>query len=117
MLTAHGYYLFLPPLPTAARHVILWYRNDTIITNDGHAIQEPSIYSLDKQFTLTAPAVNATGFNFSCRVMPIDVRRNITVLMGTYPTVNTNGATPRLSVSWIECIIFAAVALFPATRN
>lgn len=96
---------------SALRHAILWYRNDTIITNGEEPINK--IYSLDKKYSLTLPAENATGFNFSCRIMPIDVRRNITVQLGSLPNDSSgNGARLAPSVSWIECIIFAALALF-----
>ncbi|KAM8712452.1 hypothetical protein ACLKA7_012896 [Drosophila subpalustris] len=92
----------------AQHHVIMWYKDETSVTNGAELIAKN--YKIDDQFALTIPAENATKYHYSCRIKPSDVRRNITVEFQ-----NSNGAT---SVSWSICIIPSVFALiYQLNRN
>ncbi|XP_032590308.1 uncharacterized protein LOC116804990 [Drosophila grimshawi] len=95
----------------AVRHVILWYRDKTPVMNGIQPIIP--IYSLDNQFVLNVPLANATGHNFSCYVMPANVRRLITIQLGTAPTP-TSDSSSASSISWpraVDCLILGVLSL------
>ncbi|XP_030386891.1 uncharacterized protein LOC115633584 [Scaptodrosophila lebanonensis] len=79
----------------AEHHVILWYMDQTLITNGHEAIQ--SMWTVDSQFALTiTPLTNVTGRNFSCHVMPLNVRRQITIVIGEPPSTASPNAAPNM---------------------
>ncbi|KAH8370490.1 hypothetical protein KR093_003654 [Drosophila rubida] len=84
--------------------VIMWYQDESVLSNGNKSMGKDT--TIDDQFTLTIPIENATQYHYSCRVIPHNVRRNVTV---QFPA--TSGAP---TISWtavVGCIIVAAIAL------
>ncbi|KAH8299547.1 hypothetical protein KR044_002697, partial [Drosophila immigrans] len=84
--------------------VIMWYQDESVLSTGNKSMGKDT--SVDDQFTLTIPMENATHYNYSCRVVPQNVRRNVTIQY-----LATSGAP---SISWpavMGCIIVVATAL------
>ncbi|EDW72253.2 uncharacterized protein Dwil_GK20817 [Drosophila willistoni] len=75
----------------ALHHGINWYKDEELMTNAKSAFNIE--HRLDDNYTLTMPLVNVTGHVYSCRVMPSNVRHQITIRIGAAPITTTPKAT------------------------
>ncbi|KAH8376240.1 hypothetical protein KR200_008922, partial [Drosophila serrata] len=84
----------------AAHHVILWYKDDVVVTTGKTIVN--NIYGLDNQFTLTVPlnGSNGTDQQFSCSAnASSDIRHKVTIRFGPEPSTPAPSTVPAATVS------------------
>lgn len=80
----------------AAHHVILWYKDDAVVTTGKSIVN--NIYGLDNQFTLTVPLTgsNVKDQKFSCSAnASSDIRHKVTIRFGPEPSTPAPDTVPK----------------------